>query len=574
MVLKRDPNNLLQTEIGWAFTPGALGVPQMVWFMGKNDDGAQIRFDLDADVEPGLLGSLLFNGHLITKKMGVIIDYSNTVLTSNQYLVRQWSIDNNDAIGESFTARNVWQYLNPENPNGGENPKRLITDSTIDLLPIGTLVDLWAFKVGDVGGEPILRWYFSKRPHINPTHLWSLVGMQRFGDKLIARADSNPNTEGSFGALEVSDLRNLERSMWGLTDFDDPAILEPGTGGTELTGDIELVQVSKTIIDPELPGLRIVTDPDTNSLSERPVWFWNRQNLKNSYLKIELGRPTVDGFSIYDIAFRSPIDENTNLFMLISSAGTIDGLNFIRVVGVGYHEMPAFGSVYVGGVTFNYSRKLFGLDSNNSVMLVADPDDNIDLSGSVGSLAKLLHQEYSGPVVRLVSSFNPITNLLELQFKVGQLDMALPYEGDAPGAVDDYIRGLREGYAVSAIYSQAGLYSGVGTPPSSSPEGFTFFEGGAQIGGELDEYWNTIEIMVRDQQVWIWWNRLLIPPNQALSANLPSPVNIDTPHVFIGSTEFGKSGCRLWPGNKIRRVELYTQSFVYSEFISGQLEVV
>lgn len=47
LVLKRDPNNTLQTEIGWAFTPGATGVPEMVWFMGKDNDGNQIRFDLE-----------------------------------------------------------------------------------------------------------------------------------------------------------------------------------------------------------------------------------------------------------------------------------------------------------------------------------------------------------------------------------------------------------------------------------------------------------------------------------------------------------------------------------------------
>ena len=59
MILKRDENNILQTEIGWAFTPGATGVPEMVWFMGKDNDGSQVRFDLNPESEPGLLGSLL-----------------------------------------------------------------------------------------------------------------------------------------------------------------------------------------------------------------------------------------------------------------------------------------------------------------------------------------------------------------------------------------------------------------------------------------------------------------------------------------------------------------------------------
>jgi hypothetical protein len=576
MVLRRDPNNLLQTEIGWAFTPGAAGVPEMVWFMGKNDDGAQIRFDLDANAEPGLLGALLFNGHLITKKMGVIIDYTSSVLTSNQYTVRQWNIDNSEAIGESFTARNVWQYINPENPAGGTNPKQLITDATIDLLPIGTLVDLWAFKVGEVGGEPILRWYFSKRPPLNPNHLWSYVGSQQFGDRLIARTETTETTGEVYGAAEVPSFRDFENTLWGLTDFDDPAILDTGGTGSGTgsgTEGADLVQRSKAVIDPDLPGLKIFPSIENNP-AERPVWLWNRMNLRNGLLQLQVGRPTVEGFSLYDIAFRSPIDSHVNKFMLISGTGVLDGLNYIRVVGIGFHDLPAFGTIISNGQVFNYSRKLYGIDSVNSVMLVADPDDNLAMDGSEGQLAELLHQEYSGPVVRVVTNYNPVTDLLELQFKVGTLNMALPFEGDATGTTDDYIRGLSDGYAVSAIYSQAGLFSGVGTAPSSSPEGFVYYEGGAQTGGELDEYWNSLEIMVRDQQVWIWWNKLLVPPNSALSANLPSPVNIDTPYFTADTPDFGKYGCRLWPGNTVRKMELRTQATVYSEFTSGQLEVV
>ena len=41
LVLKRDSVNLAQTEIGWAFTPGAAGVSECVYFMGKDNDGNQ-----------------------------------------------------------------------------------------------------------------------------------------------------------------------------------------------------------------------------------------------------------------------------------------------------------------------------------------------------------------------------------------------------------------------------------------------------------------------------------------------------------------------------------------------------
>ena len=122
MILKRDDFNDAVTEIGWAMTPGATGVPEMVWFMGKDNDGNQIRFDLEPNSEPGVLGTLLYKGHLLTKKMGVITDFTSTILSTNQYTIKEWDVDANKAVGDIFTARNVWQYANPENPASGANP--------------------------------------------------------------------------------------------------------------------------------------------------------------------------------------------------------------------------------------------------------------------------------------------------------------------------------------------------------------------------------------------------------------------------------------------------------------------
>jgi hypothetical protein len=212
----------------------------------------------------------------------------------------------------------------------------------------------------------------------------------------------------------------------------------------------------------------------------------------------------------------------------------------------------------------------------DGIILTGDATSNDPYPGGDGDIVELLHQEYNSPVVRVEFSFNSSTGLVELQFKVGTLDMSLPYEEDIGDDLDDFVRGLAPGYAVSAVYSQAGTFTGVGTQPSASPEGFVVFDGGAQIGGTQDEYWNRLEVMVRDDQLWVWWNQLLIPPSTTLSATLPTPVDIDTPYFPLTldpDRQFGKTGLRMWPGAKLRRVDIRTQVTLFSEFTYGQLEV-
>jgi hypothetical protein len=210
-------------------------------------------------------------------------------------------------------------------------------------------------------------------------------------------------------------------------------------------------------------------------------------------------------------------------------------------------------------------------------VVLINPQDNMQYAGDVGDIVELLHQEYSSHIVRVEFSYNPVSELVELQFKVGYLDMSLPYEEDIDDEdADDFVRGLSPGYAVSAIYSQAGTYSGIGSQPDASPEGFVCYDGGAQIGGDLNEYWNRLEIMLRDNQVWIWWNQLLIPPSSTLSSALSTPVSIDTPYFPIDLDQyrpFGKVGARLWPGATLRRFDVRTQITLYNEFTFGQLEV-
>lgn len=606
MILKRDSTNSTVTEIGWAMTPGALGVPEMVWFMGKDNDGGQIRFDLNSESNPGLLGSILYKGHLITKKMGVVTDYSATILSTNQYVVREWNVDTRRAIGEGFTATNVWRYANPENAQSGSNAQRLILDSSIDLLPIGTLVDLWQFKVGEVSGEPIYRRYFSQKPSLNPNNMWIWAGSTQFGDTLTAREEIAPGdgSEDKVSSMATSSIRDFERNVWGLTGYDDPlywydVVAEEGTEEARLNTE------HRAKIDSELPGLVVEASPNAlDHFSERPVWLWNRRNFGNSITRIDIGRPDGNEFVPLDIVIRAKIDEHVSRYMRVLGTGTVNGLHYVRVCGIHFHDLPPTGTIRVisrgnnntDGITdnkiFNYTKKfmfasavtggteeVYDLPISNcdSIVLAGDATNNQEYPGADGDIVELLHQEYNSPVIRLEFSHNPNTNLVELQAKVGKLDMSLPYEEDVnEDDIDDYVRGLEPGYAVSAIYSQAGTYNGIGTQPASSPSGFVVYDGGAVVGGTQSEYWNRIEIMVRDDQVWIWWNQLLIPPSSTLSSNLPTPVSISTPYFPISvdpQDQYGKTGIRMWPGSKVRRMDIRSQLTLFSEFTYGQLEI-
>ena len=80
--------------------------------------------------------------------------------------------------------------------------------------------------------------------------------------------------------------------------------------------------------------------------------------------------------------------------------------------------------------------------------------------------------------------------------------------------------------------------------------------------------------MLRDDQLWVWWNRLLISPDPVESANLLPAVAATTPFFEIETPlELGKIGLRLWPGAKIREIEISDQARNFSEFTHQQIEL-
>ena len=585
LVLKRDPRNLLQSEVGWAMTPGPLGVTECVWFTGKDQDGNQLRFDLRPDTTPGMLGGLHYKGNLITRKQAVIVGYTTGIISTNQYTMKWWDTDGHKAVGSSFTATNTWQYINPENSTSGTSPQQQILDVTIDLLPVGTVVDVFYFKVGEIAGTPLNRYYFNKRPELNPQNVWTQVGVIRFGDLIQARSDISLSggTGDDVDSLVQPAHRTIDRYQWGFTGFDEP-LLDFNNVNLADTSGSALNQAHRAVLDANLPGLRISPDPDmTGDYNTRPVVLWHRQEIQNSKLVVEVGRPGPEQtkFSPIDVIINSPIDSYDEVYLRSLGGGTKQGLNYLLVRGAHFRDLPPFGTVRImtlganHGKTFRYSRKL-ALPDNDQVALVSDYTNNYQYPGANGDVLELLHEEYNGLCVRV--EFTPVDDTnhsVSVQFKVGELDMATRYENQAnlTSNPEDYVRGLSDGYTVSPLYTQSAGFTGIGVPPSSVPSGFVCYDGGAQSGGDVPEYWNKLEIMQRDGQVWVWWNGMLVAPSQPLSNALPFPVAITTPYFPVTTRKSGRSGLRLWPGATVRSFELRTNAIAYSEFAYGQLEV-
>jgi intein/homing endonuclease len=591
VVLQRNAINRTQVQVGWTMTPGPAGVAQCVWFMGLDGNGNQIRYDLNPNTTPGMLGELLCMGNLITKQMAVITDYTPTVLTNNQYQIRYWDVMNAQAVGPVLVATNIWRYLNPQGPVSGSGARQLALDVQQDILPIGTLVDLWYFQVGQISGTPINRYFFNRQPLPNPANQWMLVGGIDFADMVQTMSQQEPGGGTGGHMVRTSTVvasDDFEDNIWGLAGEDDPlmilttssvggATFQPIGGGTY--GQTVLNKQHRAVIDPNLPGLKVLPDIGTEPFAQRPVYLWNRISTgKNVLFRAEIGQPTVTApFPPYDILFGASIAAYRPYYLQVMDIKNLGGLHgTVRVEGATFTVLPRTGSLRVlwppqrRGLVWDYGEKyVFPQADHHDLILASDPSVNTPYPGQIGDIVELLHQEYSAPCLRLQFTQAGDGSIL-LQVKVGILGLELPYELDNPREdVDDFVRGLRGGYTVSANYSQAGSWTGVGQQPPTNVDGFVLYQGGLHTGVEV---WNVLEVMVRLDQLWVWWNSLLIPPSQQLSAQLPVPVQVTTPYFPLTmGIGYGKTAMRLWPGACMRRVEVRTQPRVFSEFTYGQL---
>jgi len=608
IVLKRRTN--YTTQVGWAMTPTPTKAV-CAWWMGDDSLGNQIRFDLDAQTEPGMLGALLYKGHTLTRRMAVVTSYSPSVIATNQYNVKYWDVLKAEPIGSAFVATNIWKYQNPENsPTANTNPRTLTLDATGALLDIGTLVQLWEFKIAEVSGQPIYRRYFNLQPQLSADVLWNLTGAIRFGDLLTARKENEHGSDPTTGVrTDVSDLTTIERTIWGLKGYPDILLLSDdlldSSGPNPDPSGVQINDQYMADIDPTLPGLKVIEPIPTASYPSRPVFLWHRLAHKNHYLKALIGQPDSSKFPPIDILLKAPVESTTDMYGKIIRRGTITkgpftNGHFIIAKGVCWKDLPQSGAVrimtgnYRNTIWDFYAKTAFSNYDDDAVVLIGnDTFPFSEDSGSAGpgsgsgggsdtplstTVVEILHQDFNAPAVRLEFSINPTSGdeTVQLRFVVGTLDMAVPYELNLSGNPDDdFVRGFTPGYMVSRVYTQSGFIT-ANEAPAADPEGFKCYAGGFlpyEIDGQL-ERWNVFEAMFRDGQLWLWWNNLLIPPSALDSAELPTPVVVNTPYFPLTSQlDIGKTALRLWPGAKIRAVEVRDQGMRFSEFSHGQLEL-
>jgi hypothetical protein len=585
LTLQRTSNTDPTTNVGWHFTPGIqpTAVATNVFVMGRDDLGNLIKFEFEATKDPDLLGSILYKGNSLTKKMAVVVGYTDTVPTDNRYILREWDVVNSRVKGDRFTARNVWNVENPENPASGPNPSRLILDSTKNLLKIGSLVDIWSFKVGSSSSGNIYRYFFSKEPALDPNDLWSEPDYVSFGDVLIKRNESTSLTGSIPPSMMNNDIRNFESGNWGLTGYDDPLMFEVGDS-TDLTGGVYDVNIdSRARVDITIPGM-IIDDP-TNETPIRPVFLWNRSNHRDFYAAFRIGRPESSAFTPLDIIFRSPIDNHDNKYLFVTNVDDVDNVKYVHTNGLNFSEIPPSGTIRNltpgsrRNEIFEYTRKMMVMPGSSTdgfmspgVVLVGFEGDENEFMANPGDVFEILHNDYDSNIIRLDWEVEPDSNIQRLQFKVGRLDTSRSYENDIQSEIDDFVRGIEPGFYASSVYSQAGFWSGIGSKPMTSIPEFAIYDGGFISSGTVEEGWNMLEVMVRDGQLWIWWNKLLIPPNIAQNTALPNPI-VDGMPFYPVKPGIGKVGLRMFPGTKLRSFQLRSKVRLFNEFSNGNIRI-
>lgn len=689
----------LTTNVGWSMTPGSNGVPECVWFLGSDNDGRQIRFDFAKEDRPGLLGSVLYNGHTITRQNAIITGYTRDVLDTNIYLVRKWSVQDSKAIGDEFQSQNIWNF---KNPNGGDaTPETITLDKTIQLLDIGDVVEVYQFMIAeDKNGKPIYQSYFSKKPATNPSNVWSHSGGVKFGDLQEQRDeltfDPSPTGTNDPGAIisDVADVRLFEKTQWGITYFENDLLLS-NDGEANANGDYEpggtIINNSvQAKIDYDVPGLVVVNTPrdnrgdlngngivddedlatlmrsinkssgdpcyndqadlnkdgivDVRDLSilatnlnigsagnvDRPVWLWHKSAHDNFVFKAKIGLPTdkIQSFPPIDIVVGGPIDSVQDTYVKIKERGVYQtgpysNLPFIKIEGASWHDTPSSGSLRIltgvyRDVIWKYQNKLF--DGNDTILVGYDDifpfdedfilsyvggtectsvtgvtgGDITDVTGNTtnvtaeemvsvptGTLvAELVHSDYTTPAIRLAFIVNRTedSESVTLQVFGGTLSMSQQYSYDDPDKItDDYVRGFLPGeFVISDPFVQVGFINdGIGANVTSEPANFRVYNGGflpAPVGSAVEK-WNELEIMRRGNQVWVWWNGLLVTPSPKKSSELPTPVAVNSPYFPINFDSSSKVGLRMWPGSLIREVTIKDQNIGFNEFVRGQLKI-
>jgi len=313
--------------------------------------------------------------------------------------------------------------------------------------------------------------------------------------------------------------------------------------------------------------------------------LWHRANQSNSYSKFLIGRPVNSDYTPIDILFRAPVDSWDTRFVFVTNIDTINDVSMVSICGLNFNDIPPFGTVrnLTPGsrrdFSFNYSRKIVSLDGGstagygcNQISLVGydgEPAPSIN----PGDVLEIVHQDYNSQAIRLDWEIEPASNIQRVRFRVGNLNTGLPYDQDGGSVKDDFVRGLEPGFTVSLQYSQAGFWNGLGNKPQTTLPEFAIYDGGAVTGGSNPEFWNTLEVMVRDDQLWIWWNGLLIPPDPSSNTALAFPVSISTPY-FPVNTGTGKTAMRMFPGTAIRAMEVQAQGHYFNEFTNGNLKIV
>jgi hypothetical protein len=562
-------------------TPGAQNnsVAEAIWYTGSDDEGRTITFELDSQTNQGIMGAILNNGHAITRRMAIITRQDPTVVTTNKYFAKYWDIPNETAIGEEFCVTNVWRY------DGNGNAK----DSSINIHRVGKLIKLWEFNVN----SSLVKRYFSDEPRLVPDILWAHSSAIVFGESFDARVETG-NPSAVADTQLVTDVRSFERDKWGIVGFPDPLYYKADVADFV---DGPFNQVFTANIDYDLPGLVIEENAEPTGYEvdyryERPVYLWDRKNHGDFYAKMQIGQPESGKYPPIDILLKSPIDSVDEKYMSIRSIGETGGTAgegdpYVIVSGIDWHDLPQRGTIRFltknRNAVWKYDQKAFTDSPFGDIMLIGSeplPESTEGTDGTVEptidelSLAVLLHDDHNTHCCRL--EFMVEGDTVQLQFRVGILDMNEPYEFDVEGTdgiFDNLVKGfMPSSYSVSRWHVQ--------NSAGSDPQNFVSFPGGNSSGTEV---WNNLEILSRGEAIWIWWNGLLVTPDPIENAAiLPAPVqNISNPYFDLagdglnipGISEVGKVGFRLWPGAKIRSVRIYDQVVGFSEFAYGQLEI-